>query len=507
MAWRNPSERGIGRGEVAESQIEAPIFTLMMGICAAAILAQHLVLQNNIVTVAAAISLFVFATTIVRVEYGLYILLTAMLLSPEIEAGSAGRFGERGINIRADDVLIMVIFIGVMVKHAFEGRPLMWRPNPVNAGIFAYYGSCLLSSLLALRLSVEAWDKDVAFFVLLKMLQFYLVFFMVGMAMTSMDDIRRQLKVFFGVSLIVCAYGVVSIGTQPRVSAPFEAGGTEPNTLGGYLLVVICVALGLAFYAPVRRQRLLFYGLAAIAFFPVLMTLSRATYAALFVALAIMALAARRTWLMGALVVAILAAPFVMPEQVIDRVQGTFEPTGVEVGIPLFDKGVTIDKSAYERVYVWRKVRHNLSVWPIFGGGVSWETVLDSQFARVLIETGLVGFAAFLFLLYRILITSRQTRRWSRDWVARGLGLSLFATTIGLIVHSFATISFLIVRIMEPFWFLMALVAVSRQIAILDHSQRMAAPPLSESSGGPVPAPIPPSTPPRPVTAHRHGIG
>jgi hypothetical protein len=48
----------------------------------------------------------------------------------------------------------------------------------------------------------------------------------------------------------------------------------------------------------------------------------------------------------------------------------------------------------------------------------------------------------------------------------------MFVNTMGLIVHSFGTISFLIVRIMEPYWFLMALVVVSRQIALLDHAQR-----------------------------------
>ncbi len=83
-----------------------------------------------------------------------------------------------------------------------------------------------------------------------------------------------------------------------------------------------------------------------------------------------------------------------------------------------------------------------------------------------------MGLAAFCFLLWRVLVTTRQTYRWSRDWVARALGLGLFAATVGFIVHSFGTITFLIVRIMEPYWFLMALAGVARQIAILDHIQR-----------------------------------
>lgn len=472
MAWGQRSDRGIGRGEVAESAIEAPIFTLLMMVCTVTIVAMHVFLQNDALTIALAISLLVFGTTVVRVEYGLYVLLIAMLLSPEVTAGAVGAHEDRGLNVRYDDILIVVIFLGVLVKHAFEGRPLLWRPNPINAGIFSYFVVCIFSSLLALRLSVQAWDPNLAFFVMLKMFEFYLIFFMVGMAITSMDEIRRQLGVFFAVSLVVCIYGIISIRTQPRVSAPFEAGGTEPNTFGGYLMLIICVALALSFFAPRAKIRWTLWGLAALALMPFLMTLSRASYASIFVSLAVLAITAQRRWLVGALVATLLVAPFVMPVTVVKRVQSTFEPTGVALTVPLTGNEVTIDKSAYERVYVWTKVRHNLRVWPWFGGGVSWGRILDSQFARVIIETGLIGLAAFLFLIWRIISMTRQTYHWSRDWVARGLGLGLFAVTIGFVVHCFGTNTFLIVRIMEPYWFLMALAGVARQIAILDHFRR-----------------------------------
>ena len=156
MAWPGRREYGIGRGEVAESHIEAPIFALIAVMCAVALFVVHFQFKNDNVTIALAISLLVFGMTLVRVEYGLFILLVAMLLSPEIEAGSVGAKEERAVNLRYDDILIIIIFLGVVVKHAFEGRPLLWRPNPINPGIFIYYGLCLVSTLLALRISVPA---------------------------------------------------------------------------------------------------------------------------------------------------------------------------------------------------------------------------------------------------------------------------------------------------------------------------------------------------------------
>jgi len=42
----------------------------------------------------------------------------------------------------------------------------------------------------------------------------------------------------------------------------------------------------------------------------------------------------------------------------------------------------------------------------------------------------------------------------------RGLALGFLAGFIGLLVHSFGAATFIIVRIMEPFWFLAAIVIV-----------------------------------------------
>lgn len=475
MAWSGRPEYGIGRGEIAESHIEAPVFALFAVVCAAALFVVHFQFQNNSVTIALAVSLLVFGMTLVRVEYGLFILLVAMLLSPEVEAGKVGTHDERGVNLRYDDILIIIIFLGVVVKHAFEGKPLLWRPNPINPGIFAYYTVCLISTLLALRISVPAWDRDVAFFILLKMFEFYLIFFMVGMSITSMKAVEHQLVVFLAVSLIVCVYAIVSIGTLARVSAPYEAGGTEPNTLGGYLMIVICLCLAMLLYAPNVRWKWVFFGIASTAFVPFIMTLSRASYFALFIALVVMGVASRRGSVLALVAVVVIMSPFAMPEDVKKRVNDTFISSGVPINVPGMKEEVTIDKSAYERIYVWKKVRYNLTIWPWFGGGISWDTVLDSQFARVLIETGLIGFAAFLFLLWRVLKTTNETLRWSRYWVSKGLALGMLATTAGLIAHSFGTISFLIIRIMEPFWFLMALTCVAREIALLDHSNRLKA--------------------------------
>ena len=475
MGWLVRDERGIGRGEVAESQLETPFLAAFMIACAIGLFIFQIKVGNPSYTLAAAISMVAFGLTVVRVEIGLYILVIAMLLSPEITAGAVGAHDERGLNIRYDDILIVIIFLGVLLKLAFEGRLVFWRPSPINAGIFFYYGICIVSTLLALNTSVQAWDKDVAFFVMLKMLEFYMIFFMVGLAINNVRDIRKQLVVFFAVAFIVSVYAIISVGTHPRVSAPFEAGGTEPNTLGGYLMIIMCVAVGLFFHAPTKKLKLTFLVIGIASFLPFLMTLSRASYVSLLVALTALSLIGRRPAIFIVVCLILALSPIMMPDDVLDRVNYTFQRgSGVPIEIAGHETNLQVDKSTYERIYIWKKVRHNLRVWPWFGGGISWETVLDSQYARVIIETGIFGILAFAFMLYRIVRTSREAYRWSHDWVCKGLALGVTATAIGLIVHGLGTISFLIVRIMEPFWFLLALTIVAREIALADYQGRLA---------------------------------
>lgn len=466
------SPQGIGRGEVAESRVEFPFFIAFMIFAAIVLLVVHTFVGNYSITVALAVSMMVFGVTIVRVQIGVSVLVIAMLLSPEINFGSEVS-GEHELNVRYDDVLIAVIFLGVLVKQAFEGKAAFWRTCPINAGIVAYYTICIISTLLALRANLPAWDKKTAFFVMMKMMEFYMVFFLIGTAMRDLRDVRRQLTLFFIVVMAVCAYCTLSIGTVDRIGTPFEAQGAEPNTLGGYLMLSMCISVGLFTQARTQKHRMMFALLTIGAFIPFLFTLSRASYLALMVAVLAIGIIGRRVYVVAAVILILLLSPVLMPKDVIDRVNYTFQRgSGEQIVVAGKDTGIQVDKSTYERVYVWRKVRFLLQVAPWFGGGVAWETVLDSQYARVIMETGLFGLAAFLFMQWRIFRTTREAFRWSRDWLGRGLALGVTAATVGLFVHSFGTISFLIGRIMEPFWFLVALTVVTRAVAIQEYAQQ-----------------------------------
>ncbi len=76
-------------------------------------------------------------------------------------------------------------------------------------------------------------------------------------------------------------------------------------------------------------------------------------------------------------------------------------------------------------------------------------------------ETGLLGAAAFLNLLWAIFRMGLGGYRSATDPFTKGLALGFLLGFVSLLVHAFGANTFLIVRIMEPFWLYTALVARS----------------------------------------------
>jgi O-antigen ligase len=83
---------------------------------------------------------------------------------------------------------------------------------------------------------------------------------------------------------------------------------------------------------------------------------------------------------------------------------------------------------------------------------------VDAQIPTVLVNTGLLGLAAFLFLLGSTFRNALRTYRSVSDPLFSGIALGYLGAFVGLLVHCIGANTFIIVRIMEPFWFLTAIV-------------------------------------------------
>jgi len=83
---------------------------------------------------------------------------------------------------------------------------------------------------------------------------------------------------------------------------------------------------------------------------------------------------------------------------------------------------------------------------------------LDTQFPRVLIDTGPVGLAVFVWLIRPLFVIARKTYRRASDPLFRALSLVFWQDLFGMLGHSVGCNTFIIVGIMEPFSFLAAMI-------------------------------------------------
>ena len=405
-----------------------------------------------------AVFLFVF----VRADAGLYLVLFSMLLSPEFVVGGAGDLAEgRRVVLRLEDLLLIAITLSWLARMAVNKELGLVVRTPLNRWIVLYVAGTLAATLTGYLTGTV--KTAAGFFYVLKYVEFFVVYYMTVNNLRDRAHARRLVVAAFTTAALVSLIAAAQIPTGERVSAPFEGETGEPNTLGGYLLLMIALAGGVALETTRLRVRTAALALLGLMVVPFLYTLSRASYLGVLPMVVVLALLSSHRRLMGAaLLVLVLAAPLVLPalapSPVARRVLYTFQP---EQGQPTVRVGgVAFDPSTSERLLAFQKAVEGWMSRPLLGYGVTGFRFMDAQYARTLVETGLVGFAAFLALLVAVLRAGLASFRALRDPEDRGLALGFVAGTVGLAVHAVGSNTFIIVRIMEPFWFFAGVVVL-----------------------------------------------
>jgi hypothetical protein len=134
----------------------------------------------------------------------------------------------------------------------------------------------------------------------------------------------------------------------------------------------------------------------------------------------------------------------------------------------ILGKKVTLDQSAVSRVESWSYAFNKWLKRPFLGYGVPAGTIVDNQYARVIREVGAIGFGIYMWMMVRIFKTGwRSFTLIKGNNFAQGLSLGFLAGFIGLLFQSFSAETFVLIRIMEPFWFLAALVFILPELVTL----------------------------------------
>ena len=165
-------------------------------------------------------------------------------------------------------------------------------------------------------------------------------------------------------------------------------------------------------------------------------------------------------------VITFMMALWFIPHEVRDRLLYTFNARPEADIKPVVVFGIQLDPSASARLWDWKKAFEIWMKHPFFGYGLAGKSFLDSQYINNLIEGGAFGFLTFAGLIWTLQRQVLRVYRTSIDPVVRGLALGFLAGNIGMLFHALTVNTFILIRIMEPYWFLAGMIIVSPRIFV-----------------------------------------
>jgi len=395
-----------------------------------------------------------------------------MLLSPELKvAGVPGR----DVVVRIDDLLIFAVFFGWFAKSVFS-KKIEVVITEVLTPMFFYTIICIISTYFGVTSGIVNFKK--AFFYILKYTEYFIIYFLTTQIVQTRQQLRNLIIAFLLTSVIVNIHGISLIDKVPRIYAPFDAPGAEAaltggevgageaNTYGGYLIIVISLLVSLFCYSKLPTINFLYLFLIIFSLIPLAYTKSRSSYFGFvpMVLTIIFLTEKKRTLILGGLLLLFALSPIVFPSAtatVVDRIKETFAcPSWSEEEAVILGFKVK-ELSALARVNSWKKaISEFIPKRPILGFGVTGVGLVDSQMPLIIGETGLLGVVAFLWLVFSVFKSSIYTFKTAQDTLLKSISLCVISSLVGLLFHSVGANTFIIIRIMEPFWFLCGLTSI-----------------------------------------------
>lgn len=394
---------------------------------------------------------------------GLYLIVVSMLLGPEFAIGGQSSLGgqgvqlERGLTLRLDDFLMTLVGCAWLAKIAIVRQGAQYLKTPLNRAIAYYLGASIVATLIGVLLGRVR--PFAGFFFLLKYYEYFFLYFMTVNLVTDEKQIKQLVTVSLVTCFLVSLYAIFQMASGERASAPFEGKEGEPNTLGGYLVFMLSIVMGLLVTPDSSRNKGALAVLLLAGFVALQATLSRSSFlaAGAVVMVFMVYIRRRRPMLLMLVLFGLLVAPLWAPQAVKNRVMYTFTQSareGEQYGIG----GVKVDTSTTDRLRSWQDAVKAWTRSPLWGNGVTGGPFMDAMYPKLLADVGLLGIVTFGFLMWSLYRLARSALEEIDDPYFHGIITGFLFGFVGMLVHGIGANTFIIVRIMEPFWLYAALI-------------------------------------------------
>jgi putative inorganic carbon (HCO3(-)) transporter len=348
--------------------------------------------------------------------------------------------------------------------------------------LFALVGFLSIFTSVSISLSLKGF-----FF---KLLEGVLIYFI---AVETIDDRKKLNLVLIVMALsimLMCVDGVFQYVTGRdfirhylicggnRIQASFS----NPNGFGGWLAIMfpLVLSLGIIKYKgfPKKIIKPLMWGLICAAGLCLTLTYSRGAWIGAVLALFFIGVLKKSRFLIIAILI-VIAIPLIMPVPMKERLLAALPFTipysikGRLSSIILFDEPI--------RNNLWHEAVAIITDFPILGCGLNTYSVVaphyklgvsesgiypHNSYLQMTAEMGIVGLAAFLWVIIRLFKTSLESIKRIKDGFYSNVLIGLLAGMLAFLIHSFFDVNFYALQLANLMWFIMGLIIAVQRIAL-----------------------------------------
>jgi len=374
----------------------------------------------------------VYIVTFIDLTLGLAILIACVGLSPELTIGSLQ-------NLRLEDFVVPALIISWITRMMQQRIPL--APLLVAPALPLYAGVIVLSTLAGVTAGTTSLSTAVLY--MGKFVEFFLIYLLLVNNITKREEFRAL--ACFAILVAVTSALMVSNAfaderTPGRLNGPL---GETANMYGGYLILNIAIALGLFLHATSGPGRMATAAAVVLLGIPLLYTYSRTSFVAIMFASLLFGLLKDRRLLAVALIAAFLTAA-VAPESIWHRISTI---SGVATG--------NEPSSWSSRVWAWQlSGGRALQESPLLGFGLASIKLgmVDNEYVRVLVDTGILGLGLFLWVLGGLAFKATAlVGKMAPQTFERGYASGYWIGFVAMMIHAIGATSYTSIRTMECF--------------------------------------------------------
>ena len=332
-------------------------------------------------------------------------------------------------------ILVAAVFVGALLRGKRPPKsslPWLW----LAFGVYLYC-SLWLGSVLT-PAPAPIWLGEMNFVTWKDYMLMPLIFVSAAMVVTDRKAVRTVVLLTGFSVLMIDRSSLMDSLTRSWGSFDENKRSGGPLGYGSNQTAAFLAQFGMFFwgfmqYLKRRKAKLIAYGTVALTLMACMYCFSRAAYLAIVVCVVLLGVIKDRKLILLA-VVFLATWQAIVPAAVTERVNMTHNEDG------------QLEASAQERVDLWQDAGDTIMRYPLFGSGFATfqygehvDNLKDTHnwYVKVLVETGVIGLAFALAMLWQMFGVAIRLFRRAVDPLYRGLGLGLIICLTSCVVTNF----------------------------------------------------------------------